>query len=42
MAARSLTPDYHLVVTSNYPIEECFEGVDAEAIAARFEVLKFN
>ena len=37
-----VNPDYHLVVTSNYPIEECFEGVDAEAIAARFEVLKFN
>lgn len=30
-------PNYHLVVTSNYSIKECFNTTDAEAIARRFE-----
>lgn len=31
--------DYHFIVTSNYSIEDCFEGVDYSAISARFDVL---
>lgn len=34
--------DFHFVVTSNYSIDECFEGVDHEAIKERFDELKFN
>lgn len=38
-----LNPDeFNFIVTSNYSMEECFEGVDAEAIMERFDVLKFN
>lgn len=30
-------PNYHMVVTSNYSIKECFNDRDAEAISRRFE-----
>lgn len=30
------TPSYHLVITSNYSIDECFEEKDLEAIKRRF------
>lgn len=31
--------DYHFVVTSNYSIDQCFQGVDYAAIVERFDVL---
>lgn len=34
--------DYHLVVTSNYTIEECFYSNDVAAILRRFEVIQFS
>lgn len=41
-SSRVIDPYFHLVVTSNYPIEECFVGVDASAIIRRFDVLEMN
>lgn len=37
--ARVIDPTYHLIVTSNYTIRECFEEGDVEAIERRFDVL---
>ena len=33
----SISPRFMLIITSNYSIRECFEGVDGEAISRRFE-----
>lgn len=39
----SISPnDYKLVVTSNYSMEECFHGIDLEALKARFSVCHFD
>lgn len=35
-----INPFYHLVVTSQYDIEECFPGRDGDAIRRRFDVLE--
>lgn len=34
--AMQINPLYNLIVTSNYSIDECFEGVDRDAIKRRF------
>ena len=31
-----------IIVTSNYPIEDCFDPIDAEAIRRRFKVTHFD
>lgn len=40
--ARMINPDFHLVVTSNYSIEECFNERDAIAIRRRFDVYQME
>lgn len=37
-----VNPLYHLVVTSQYSIEECFPGPDGEAVRRRFSVLELG
>lgn len=33
----SIDPKFMLIITSNYSLRECFQGVDGEAISRRFE-----
>lgn len=38
--AQHINPTFHLVVTSNYSIDDCFNEVDARAMKRRFDVLE--